>query len=263
MKADAMMRKWVTVIAYLCLGAAGAENNSATRLSAFAKLPDWSGIWENDQHASSGTANAPKGYADLKLLTLTQFPPYRPEWAAKVNASIKADPAAQTPDKKCLFGFPANMNSPWMFELWAEPQETLVLFHGDDVRHIYTDGRAHPGPDDIWPTPMGDSIGHWEGDTLVVDTIARRDDKGDSVFLNPLYTVSEQFHVIERIRMTDHNHIENAMTLLDPLAFGQPWHVTLHYKRVTDVDRMLWESCTDQDRNVVQNGVMSFTPPIH
>jgi len=254
--------KAALVVAFaLTLGVAYGETNSAARLRAFAKLPDWSGIWENDQNASQGTANAPKGYADRKLLALAQIPPYVASWLAKVDAQIKADPSRQTTTKKCLFGFPADMDGPWVFELWAEPQETLVLFHGDDVRHIYTDGRAHPSADDLWPTPIGDSIGHWDGDTLVVDTVGRRDDPDDAVFLNPLYTVSSQFHVIEHIRMIDHDHIQNVMTLEDPVAFAHPWTVTLAYKRVKDLDRMLWESCTDQDHNPIVNGALTFSPP--
>ena len=47
-----------------------------------------------------------------------------------------------------------------------------MIVAGREIRHIYTDGRPHPSADEIWPTPWGDSIGHWEGETLVVDTIA-------------------------------------------------------------------------------------------
>ena len=53
------------------------------------------------------------------------------------------------------------------------PEETLLVFENGQVRHIYTDGRQHPSGEDIRPTALGDSVGRWERDTLVIDTISR------------------------------------------------------------------------------------------
>ena len=61
-----------------------------------------------------------------------------------------------------------------MFEVLIQPKLTVMIFSNHEVRHIYTDGRRHPGADELWPTPEGDSIGHWQNDTLIVDTIATR-----------------------------------------------------------------------------------------
>lgn len=75
-----------------------------------------------------------------------------------------------------IVGFPTIMYVPladFMFELLLTPEQTVLVSTDGTVRHIYTDGRSHPKPEDLWPTPVGDSIGHWEGTTLVVDTLAR------------------------------------------------------------------------------------------
>ena len=61
--------------------------------------------------------------------------------------------------------------SPLMFEILTTPEETAMIFSSREIRHVYTDGRPHTPNEDLWPTPWGDSIGHWEGQTLVIDTI--------------------------------------------------------------------------------------------
>ncbi len=66
---------------------------------------------------------------------------------------------------------PLTMDWAGIFQVAVTPEETLFLFEYGEVRHIYTDGRSHPGKDDLWPTPMGDSIGRWQGETLVIDTL--------------------------------------------------------------------------------------------
>jgi len=94
------------------------------------------------------------------------------------------------------------MDSPYsQFELVITPEQTLfipVMLHA--TRQIFTDGRRHPAKDEIWATPMGDSIGRWEGETLVVDTIARK--AGPISDTNDL---SDQAHFVERIRLLNND----------------------------------------------------------
>jgi hypothetical protein len=75
--------------------------------------------------------------------------------------------------KVCTRSFPALMEAPWMFAVAMFPQQTLFIFENGQVRHVYTNGRTHPHDNDLWPTPLGDSVGHWEGQTLVINTISR------------------------------------------------------------------------------------------
>jgi len=87
------------------------------------------------------------------------------------------------------------------------PEETLIFNTYRDLRHIYTDGRAHPPEEDRWPTTWGDSVGRWEGDTLVIDTVSVREPNkyfGISVWL------SDGAHYTERLRMTSPDRIEGV-----------------------------------------------------
>ena len=106
------------------------------------------------------------------------------------------------------------------------PQMIVVLFQ-DDVRRIFMDGRGHPGPDDAVYTYEGHSIGRWEGDTLVVDTVQTFPANYDQSDLPH----SDKLHVVERIRQTDAQTLENTMTVEDPVYLTRPWVVTRTYKR--------------------------------
>ncbi len=163
-------------------------------------------------------------------------------------------------------GFPVVMDSPTpdgMFQALVTPEETLLLFRDGDVRHIYTDGRAHPQPQDLWPTDMGDSIGRWEGNTLVIDTIERKAGPLLPVNVSGVSAdLSEQAHFTERLRMLDRNTMQDDLTIDDPLRFSHPWQVSLRYRRVVNVDRMIASNCTENDRNPIVDGKVTIAPPV-
>ena len=145
-------------------------------------LPDWSGQWEN-----VGATPSPDGgfYEPLErvLKDLQWSPPLTPESRAVIDRVVAGQRAAMQAMREgkdpggavtaCTFGYPTVMlESPLMFEILTTPNETALIFSSREIRHVYTDGREHPGRDDLWATPWGDSIGRWEGQTLVIDTIA-------------------------------------------------------------------------------------------
>jgi hypothetical protein len=152
------------------------------------------------------------------------------------------------------------MEAPWQFEIATLPEETLLVFENGQVRHVYTDGRSHPTGDNLWPTPLGDSIGRWEGQTLVIDTVAR----SASEPITPrawVATLSEAAHFTERLRRIDANTLEDQMRIEDPVALASPWVLTLRFRRVTEMDRMIPTDCTENDRNPVVDGKMVITKP--
>ena len=111
------------------------------------------------------------------------------------------------------WGYPMMMQSFAPLQFLITPEETLIMNFYRDVRHVYTDGRAHPKPDDLWPTPWGDSIGRWEGDTLVIDTVGFNE-------ITPGFGVhSEKLHVIERWRRPNLGRLEVEITATDPEAW--------------------------------------------
>ena len=147
-----------------------------------------------------------------------------------------------------------NMASPAIFEWRITPEETTIVDTINGIRHIYTDGRSHPPADEIWQTKAGDSIGHWEGDTLVVDTVAIKPD----VLLTPqlMLKMSDQLHFVELVGVDQAEALDDAFTLEDPVALTKPFEITFVFKRVKDATRMIDETECDQttDRNPIVNG---------
>ena len=155
---------------------------AAIGASSELSLPDWSGEWQQ-----VGATPSPDGgfykSLDQVLKEMQWSPPNKPAVQAKIDkivaeerkemAAVRqgANPGGAV--RACTFGYPAVMlDSPLMFEVLPTPKETVLIFSSREIRHVYTDGRAHPGKGDLWPTRWGDSIGHWEGQTLVIDTVA-------------------------------------------------------------------------------------------
>jgi hypothetical protein len=222
------------------------------------------GIWESEAWADVTEAGRPVGgIARVKAKSvLNGHPPYNAEWEARHQLGLK-DPALKALSaisKVCSFGFPGVMESPALFKLVVTPEETLFVFMTPEVRNVYTDGRRHPAPADLWPTPMGESVGHWEGETLVIETIARRATAPIRVG-SPLSVLSDQARFTERIRLVSPDRLENEMTIDDPIAFERPWVLKLQYRRVTDLDRLPPHDCAENDRNPIIDGKLTIAPP--
>jgi hypothetical protein len=105
------------------------------------------------------------------------------------------------------------------FEILQDSRRVLILYESDHwVRQIWTDGRGHPR--DLKPTWGGHSIGTWEGDTLVVDTIGLTDKAPLDTENHPH---SSALHVVERFDRPDREHLLVELTFEDPKAFTKPW----------------------------------------
>jgi hypothetical protein len=282
--------KQVSVLLALLLGAtvAHAASSGAERARVYARLPNWTGQWEIvgiTSDASGGLVESPEEV--LQAMRQWGPPPVRPEFQGAFNnavaqvqqfseATARVGPG-RTPNLQpmCAFGFPNLMiQSPLMFEILITPEETAMIFSGREMRHIYTDGRPHTPKDDLWPTRWGDSIGHWEGQTLVIDTIAVSEGPGSTrsgaIFAwgGPANSVAALVAVfsldaryVERIRMLDKDHLEDQMTIFDPMFFTGPWTISRKYQRVARIHRMVHEDCAGEDRNPIVNGQFKLAPP--
>jgi hypothetical protein len=110
------------------------------------------------------------------------------------------------------------------------PGQVIMLFEYDHfIRRIYTDGRPHDHDQGaLW---MGDTIGKWEGDTLVADT----DSFTDKTLLDRVGHVhSDALHVVERLRRLDRDTLEIEFTVDDPKTFTNPWSTKLIFQQHTD-----------------------------
>lgn len=245
----------------LTSGVWGARS-SQERTHAFARLPDWSGLWMSEAWPLGVSGRPPGGEAQLRqTLQLIRPPPYNPAWLARYQQGLKDSAALAKLNadfKVCARSFPALMESPWMFQIAILPEETLLIFENQQVRHIYTDSREHPPQDELWPTRLGDSVGRWRDDTLVVDTIARTQEP-----LAPrawLSLLSDRAHFTEELRMVAKDTLEDQLTINDPVALARPWHMRLTYRRVTELNRMVEYDCTENDRNPIVDGHLTITP---
>jgi hypothetical protein len=126
------------------------------------------------------------------------------------------------------------------------PDVVLLLTEAQRTyRIIYTDGRSHDADIKDYPEWMGSSIGHWEGDTLVVDTVGI--DERSWLDLSG-HEHSDQLHLTERIRLADANTIEHVMTFEDPVFFEKPFSIRMPLKRQIG-GRILDHNCTENEKD--------------
>ncbi len=211
--------------------------------------PDLTGIWQNDRTvggtvAARSSANPPQ--SNDALLTFarrspfwnlgSQFPdglPFTP-WGKKIHDERMTSNSIDNPDAHCLpMGIMQFHNHGEPRKMIQTPQEIVILYEANaGQRQIYTDGRPLPSKDaDPWW--YGYSIGHWEGDTLVVETAGFRDMGWLDVEGSPL---SDQAHITERYRRPDFGHLAIEVTINDPKAYTKPFTVAVHQHIMVDTD---------------------------
>ena len=146
--------------------------------------------------------------------------PFQP-WAKGVYDERQRNLQQQDPESKCLPpGIPRMMATPFPFQIFQLSDRVLFVFEGGAHvwRAIYTDGRAHPK--DPNPSFLGDSVGRWEGDTLVVDAIGFN----EATWLDQAgHPHTEALHTIERFTRTNEQTLRYEVTIDDPHAYTQPW----------------------------------------
>jgi hypothetical protein len=212
-------------------------------------LPDWSGYWIGEG-LTAEISGFPGQGANYKLLG--QDAPWNDEGRARI-AVARTRGADQKADG---WGFPLMMNSAAPMQLLVTPDETLIINMYRDVRHVYTDGRSLPAEEDRWPTTWGDSVGRWEGDTLVIETVSVRNPNRFFFSSPPL---SEQARYVERLRKTGPDRIESVMRIEDPVTLSGPWVVNLAYTRAAGLDRLIHDDY-DNDRSEVDGGLFTIVP---
>ena len=132
-------------------------------------------------------------------------------------------------------GMPIIMTRVWPIAMVQTPTEIfMVSGFMNSTRFIYLDGRKHTDPDVVVRSFNGESIGHWENDTLVVDT---RNFVGDHHWIDNGIPGSEDLRIIERMRLVDPGKtIEIEYTLTDPKSWEGDWKMTKRWRRVDDQD---------------------------
>src|SRR2546428_886914 len=215
--------------------------------------PDFSGLWEAARLRGNGQrgtpSNAPLQPAPPPPPSTDGGPPlatffnlgagfkdglpYTP-WAAEVRKKREADNAKDNPDAHCL---PIGL-----MQLHLHPQPRKIIHTADvlvilyeaqgEVRQIFTDRRPLP-KNDPQPWWRGYSVGHWEGDTLVVETTGFRDDVWLDVNGSPLTNTGK---MTERFRRVNYGNLQIDITIEDPKAYTKPFTVRVNQRVMLDTD---------------------------
>lgn len=200
-----------------------------------ASVPNISGVWFTRRY---NRRIAPADGSE------TPWQPWTKEAFDKRDAAEKAGAPLFDPTAACLpSGIPRLIAAPYPIEIVQNPDTTVILYETHHLVRVIEMNGQHPK--DVQPSFMGHSIGHWEGDTLVVETVG----------LTPLTQIdeagtlhSDQLRVVERIRKTGPTVLEVTFTIDDPKAFTKPWVAKREYDMRPD-SRLLEYVCEENNRN--------------
>jgi hypothetical protein len=245
-----MIRAIPAMVAFLGLAAlplaaqpaaiAKAQNQAIPRMAD--GHPDFQGVWQHP-YVSDMTKDAAnqKGAGEL---------PFTPEGAANWK---NYDPANFDYTGHCLpFGILRSMNvGGYPIQIMQNSKYLAFLFEQStwfDI--VYMDGRAHPA--DLNPTWFGHSVGKWEGDTLVVDTVGFNGRTRLDTIGHPH---SDAMHVIQRFTYTDSEHLTYEVTIDDPKTYTKPWKNTRTFWRMKPGEELIEYSCEENNRDFTEGHI--------
>lgn len=199
--------------------------------------PDFSGVWTNFGGPGFGAGGR-----------WPQNPPFTEEAREKVAEYRRLiEGTGATPGEFCVgTGMPGSMlgSGGYPMEIIQRPEQITIIYEAHtEIRRVYTDGRA-VDPSDLFPTRNGFSTGYWDGDSLVIETIALMEQADQAA------AHSEQARIVERYDLSrteaGRRIITAELTLTDPVFYTEPVTVTKQWAEVPD-GRMLHYECTEPD----------------
>jgi hypothetical protein len=243
------LRSGLGVAAFIAAGAVSAQSSNSVPRGSDGH-PDLSGTWDNGagidfvQPRKDGESicifGCPGGAPPPDSVPQASVPKYRPELAARV-ADLDARQVQEDPVLRCLAPGVPRIGPP--DKIVQRPGEAVFLYEdvsGSFFRIVPTDGRPHPTSNE--PSFLGDAVGHWEGDTLVVET----KNFNDQTWL----TDNGAFHttdlrVVERLHRTE-DKLEWVATAYDPAVLTEPWELAKRTAELTDLEIVESPPCIDR-----------------
>ncbi len=218
---------------------AAAQDQAASRGQALDRTPYWPGYWVAESSFGtpiSGIGARARGEGDSPQAVAPSVGIWAPgiPWNEEGRRRAAAAQAGMGTRKGLGWGYPLMMNASTPVQFLITPEEVLIVNAYDEVRHVYM-GREHPALDDLWPTITGNSIGRWDGNALVIDTIMVTN---PNEFFQGNPTFSEEARYVERIWL-DGETLHDQFTITDPVTLAAPWVVNLTLVRDPGFDRMI------------------------
>ena len=243
------------------------DSNGKVRLDAPAPKapdghPDLSGVW--DLRGTGGRGGPGGGGPGGAKGNAPELPPGTPPnatfknigsgfkdglpmlpWAADLVKARRTENSKDNPDAHCLpLGLMQLHMHPQPRKIIQTPGLIIMLYEAQGgVRQIFTDGR--PLPKDVEPWWYGYSIGHWEDDTLVVETTGFRNDVWLDIDGSPL---TESGKMTERMKRLNYGTLQTDVTIEDPKAYTKPFTVRVTHRLLPDTD-LIEFICTENDRS--------------
>src|SRR5579871_783764 len=230
----------LVVAAVGCLSAADTQSGSAIPRTADGK-PSLHGVWDHP-YVPDMTKDRPdqKGAGELPFTA----------WGADNFKNYDVSQFDYT--GHCLpFGLMRSINvGGYPIQIMQDDQYIALLFEQNTWFHVIYMNRDHPKPLDA--TWFGNSVGHFDGDTLIVDTTGFNGKTRLDTIGHPH---SDQLHLIERFTLTDPNHIAYEMTIDDPKTYTKPWKNTRIFTRMKPGQELIEYSCEENNRDFTQGHI--------
>jgi hypothetical protein len=225
-----------------------------------AQVPDITGSWERYGFVPGQRGGGPRDPTIPPPATPPALKPqYLKEWQAKTqavrDAAAKGEPLASDNAHCIPEGMPGMMGAQFPIEiLQSRGQVTIIEEAFTQVRRILLD-RPQKSIDDVEPGFYGHSVGRWDGDTLVVDTIGIK----ENVRLQNA-PHSNQMRIRERLHLVSPTILWDEITIEDPETLEKPWQVTYAYRRMADYT-LLEYICEDNREYADEKGLQKIRVP--
>jgi hypothetical protein len=238
------------------------------------RLPDFNGSWSNlggyvfnaeNKYTPPDPAGGEGGVRGPNPGTKNLGMPYNAKYQKIYDDAVRQaveEGVSKDPVGNCMqpYGMPRSLGGavggP---EIFVTP-DVINMTWGlmDGTRRIYTDGRPHPSGDDLWPTYYGHSIGHWEGDVLVVHTTGLL----PGIYDQTGAPYSGKLQITERWSMIAKDVLRADLTFEDPEVFTRPWQVSRYFRRnPPDPTALLEYYCIEQNTSFDESGAQGIILP--
>ncbi|HEX3837493.1 MAG TPA: hypothetical protein VHW25_11070 [Steroidobacteraceae bacterium] len=242
------------------VAAAATFGLAVTHAADVAKAPgaaaapaDFTGDWQRYPGFGRGGKPDPATLPppDGKMVLKPQYQgPYDAKRAKERASDAKGEPIAGSGVDCLPYGMPEMMSAIYPLEILQTPgQVTIIAEAFSQVRRIYL-GKTQPKIEEVPPGYYGHSVGHWEGKTLVVDTVGVK----ESVLGHSEMPHSDKMRITERMHLVTPDILHDQITVEDPVTLEQPWTFTFAYKRIANYE-MLEYVCENNHEYIDDQGV--------